>query len=90
MVDSMPREKKMVITGLTGQVSHTIALSLAGENDVWGVARFSNAVISEKLEVHGITCLKVDLANPDFSGLPCDFDDDLNSAVSTDMQDDPT
>ena len=82
MADRSLREAKILITGLTGQVAKPVALSLAKENDVWGIARFTNPAIQEELETHGITCLKVDLAQPDFRGLPEDFDYVLNFAVS--------
>jgi len=84
MVDTLLRGKKVLITGLTGQVANPVALSLAKENDVWGIARFTNPAIKEELETHGITCLKFDLAEPDLSGLPDDFDYVLNFAVSYD------
>jgi len=82
MADKSLRQKKILITGLTGQVAKPVALSLAKENDVWGIARFTNPAIKEELEAHGITCLKYDLAKSDVSGLPDDFDYVLNFAVS--------
>ena len=84
MVGESLREKKILITGLTGQVAKPVALSLAKENDVWGIARFTNPAIKEQLEAHGITCLKFDLAKSDVTGLPDDFDYVLNFAVSYD------
>jgi nucleoside-diphosphate-sugar epimerase len=59
-----------------------VALALAKESDVWGIARFSDPVKKESLEAAGITCVTVDLAEGDYSGLPDDFDYVLNFAVS--------
>jgi nucleoside-diphosphate-sugar epimerase len=74
--------KKVLVTGLTGQVAYPLAMALAGESDVWGIARFTDPKKKEDLESAGITCVKVDLAEGDYSGLPDDFDYVLNFAVS--------
>ena len=66
--------KKVLITGLTGQVANPLALALAKESDVWGIARFSDPKKKADLEAAGITCVKVDLAEGDYSGVPDDFD----------------
>ena len=74
--------KKVLVTGLTGQVSYPVAVALARESDVWGIARFSDPEKKERLESEGITCVAVDLAGGDFSQVPDDFDYVLNFAVS--------
>jgi nucleoside-diphosphate-sugar epimerase len=74
--------KKILVTGPTGQVALPITLALAQANDVWGVARFSDAVARERLDVAGVTCLTTDLAKTDFRDLPNDFDYVLNFAVA--------
>ena len=74
--------KKILITGLTGMVANSVALALAQENDIWGLARFSKSEIKGKLEENGITCVKFDLAEPDFSEVPKDCDYVINFAVS--------
>ena len=45
--------KKILVTGPTGQVALPITLALAKENDVTGVARFSDAQARERLEARG-------------------------------------
>jgi len=77
--------KKILVTGLTGQVTYPVALALAKESDVWGIARFSDPEKKKSLESAGITCVTVDLAEADFSRLPNDFDYVLNFAVSFDQ-----
>ena len=76
------RDKKILVTGLTGQVARPIAQGLAPHNDVWGIARFSNPALRAELEAGGVRCETVDLEAGDFSSLPADFDIVLHFAVS--------
>lgn len=76
------RDLKILVTGLTGQVARPIALDLAKENEVWGLARFSDPARREQLEAGGVRCEAIDLEAGDFSSLPTDFDVVLNFAVS--------
>ncbi|HEX4778792.1 MAG TPA: NAD(P)-dependent oxidoreductase, partial [Acidimicrobiia bacterium] len=73
--------KKILVTGPTGQVAEPITRALARDNDVWGVARFSDPEARERLEALGVHCVALDLAAGDFSALPGDFDYVLNLAV---------
>jgi len=75
------RDAKILVTGPTGQVALPLALSLARDNQVWGVARFSDAKARTRLEGAGVKCVAADLATGDFSALPRDFDFVLNFAV---------
>ncbi len=76
------RDAKILITGPTGQLATPIARALATDNEVWGIARFSNPAAREELEKSGIRCHTVNLAAGDFSGLPDDFEYVLNLAVA--------
>src|SRR3990172_6546678 len=76
------RDQKILITGPTGQVALPVALALARENEVWGVARFSDAAARKRLEAAGVRCVVADLGDGDFRELPGDFDTVLNLAVS--------
>jgi nucleoside-diphosphate-sugar epimerase len=76
------RDAKILITGPTGQVALPVALSLARDNEVWGVARFSDAAARARLEAGGVRCVAADLGDGDFRKLPGDFDYVLNLAVS--------
>jgi UDP-glucuronate 4-epimerase len=73
---------KILITGPTGQVASPIAQALAVDNEVWGIARFTNAAAREALEKSGVRCETVNLAAGDFASLPSDFDYVLNLAVA--------
>ncbi len=76
------RGSKILITGPTGQVAAPIAKALAPDNEVWGIARFTDAAGRERLERAGIRCEQVNLAAGEFSNLPSDFDYVLNLAVA--------
>jgi nucleoside-diphosphate-sugar epimerase len=76
------RGAKILITGPTGQVASPIAQALAVDNEVWGIARFTNAAAREALEKSGVRCETVNLAAGDFASLPSDFDYVLNLAVA--------
>ncbi len=76
------RDRKILVTGPTGQLATPIARVLAADNEVWGIARFANSAAREALEAVGIRCLSVNLASGDFSHLPTDFDYVLNLAVA--------
>jgi len=76
------RGSKILITGATGQVATPVALALAGDNEVWGVARFTDPAARERLEKAGVRCQTVNMAAADFTELPSDFDYVLNLAVA--------
>jgi len=80
--------KKILITGPTGQVAFPVALAFARDNEVWAIARFSDAAKKATLTEAGIKCVTVDLASGDFSALPSDFDYVLNFAVARDVGED--
>jgi len=80
--------KRILVTGPTGQVALPVSLALAEHNDVWGIARFSDAAARERLELAGVTCAVHDIAVDDFSDIPDDFDYVLNFAVLKGTNDD--
>lgn len=69
----MLRDHKILITGPAGQIAFPLASYLARDNEVWGIARFSEAGSRERVEAAGITTRTVDLATGDFGDLPDDF-----------------
>lgn len=76
------RGYKILITGASGQVATPVAKALVADNEVWGIARFTDAAAREELEKSGVRCETVNLAAGDFSGIPRDFDYVLNLAVA--------
>jgi len=65
--------QKVLFVGGQGPVSAPAVRSLAPENDVFVMARFSKPEARQKLEATGVTCLPHDLFDP-FDDLPDDFD----------------
>jgi UDP-glucuronate 4-epimerase len=76
------RGSKILITGPSGQVAAPIARALAADNEVWGIARFTDAAVREILEKAGVRCQTVNLAAGDFGDIPPDFDYVINLAVA--------
>ena len=73
---------KILITGASGQVAVPIATALAPDNEVWGIARFTDSATRERLEKGGVRCESINMAAGDFTDLPSDFDYILNFAVA--------
>jgi nucleoside-diphosphate-sugar epimerase len=74
--------EKILITGASGHVGMQLGRFLAGENEVWGLARFAGERTGamntaprsrEDVQACGMRPLALDFAAPDFSGLPDDF-----------------
>ncbi|MGA4545015.1 NAD-dependent epimerase/dehydratase family protein [Uniformispora flossi] len=65
--------EKILITGPAGQIAFPLTEYLAKDNEVWGIARFSNPDDRAKVDALGVTTRAVDLGTPDYSDLPQDF-----------------
>src|SRR6266540_2890473 len=65
--------EKMLVTGPAGRIAFGLARSLVAENEVWGIARFSDPATREKVEALGATTRTLDIADGDFGDLPTDF-----------------
>ena len=77
----MLTDQKILITGPTGQVALPVTLALAQDNEVIGLARFSDPVARARLEAAGVTCIETNLAAGDFTSVPSEVDYVLNLAV---------
>jgi len=75
-------DEKILITGPAGQIAFPMARDLARDNEVWGVARFSDPATRAQVEQVGVRTLTIDLAEPDFTELPDDFTYVLHLAVA--------
>src|SRR4051794_28049128 len=69
----MLSDEKILITGVSGQIALPMARFLARDNDVWGLARFSQPQSRERVEAAGVRALSCDLATGDFRTVPSDF-----------------
>ena len=74
MADEPLTDRRILVTGPAGQIAFPIVRSLASDNEVWGIARFSGEGSRERVEATGCRTVVVDLAEPDWSGLPDRFD----------------
>ena len=70
----MLSDKKILVTGPSGQIGLPLVQFLASDNDVWGVARFNEPGPREQLESLGVTTRSIDLSSGDYSSLPDNFD----------------
>ncbi len=69
----MLSDEKILLTGPAGQIAFPMAEYLAKDNEVWGMARFGDPETKAKVEAIGVTAVKGDLGDADFSELPDDF-----------------
>jgi nucleoside-diphosphate-sugar epimerase len=65
--------EKILVTGVSGVVARPLAMHLASDNEVWGVARFADPARRQELEDAGITTRSVDLGAGNLADLPDDF-----------------
>jgi nucleoside-diphosphate-sugar epimerase len=62
-----------LITGPAGRIAYGLSKILAKDNEVWGIARFSDPSTREKAESLGVKTRVIDIASGRFDGLPTDF-----------------
>lgn len=70
----MLKGKKILVTGVSGQVAFPLARWLAQNNEVWGAARFADDSAFERVKAAGITPCRADLGAGDFADVPDDVD----------------
>jgi nucleoside-diphosphate-sugar epimerase len=70
----MLKNKRLLMTGLTGQLAGSIAQILAPHNEVYGLARYSKPGSKEAVEALGITPIVCDYTSGDFEGVRDDYD----------------
>lgn len=78
----MLKGRKILITGLTGNLAGAIAYALAPHNETWGLARFSRKGQREYWTRHGVHTVVGDLSDESYPGLPDDFDYVIHSAAN--------
>lgn len=79
----MLKGKKILLTGLTGQVGGAFADQLAPHNEVWGLARFTRPGSRERAEQAGVHTLVGDYTTGDFPDHPNDIDYVVHVAANT-------
>ncbi len=66
-------DEKILITGPAGRIAYGLARSLAADNEVWGIARFTDPQTRSKVDALGVTTRPLDIAGGRFDDLPSDF-----------------
>lgn len=83
----MLKGEKILITGATGKIAFPIARALAGDNEVWGLARMREPGSRQRLVDAGVKPVALDFAGDDLSVLPGDFSYVFHAAVDPGMGD---
>ena len=78
----MLNDKKILVTGATGQVARPIAEQLATNNEVWAAARFSDADAKAELETQGIKTATYTQGEENLDHMP-DVDYVIHCAANT-------
>ena len=73
---------KVLVTGPTSSVGLPVAVALAANNEVTGIARFGNASAREQLEAVGVRCVTVDFATSDLAEIHDEYDYVCNFAIA--------
>jgi nucleoside-diphosphate-sugar epimerase len=74
--------EKILVTGPAGSIASGLTRALARDNEVWGIARFSDAAARAALEQLGVTTRSIDLAGGRLDELPRDFTYVVHMAVA--------
>jgi nucleoside-diphosphate-sugar epimerase len=73
--------RKILITGATGQVARPIAEALAASDEVWALGRFTTPGVEEALRARGVRTWHWDMGRDSLDGLPTDFTHVLHAAI---------
>jgi nucleoside-diphosphate-sugar epimerase len=65
--------EKILITGPAGRIAFGLSRALARDNEVWGIARFSDPAARARVEALGVKTRTADIASGRFDDLPSDF-----------------
>lgn len=69
----MLSDEKILITGPAGRIAFGLAKTLAANNEVWGIARFSDPATRAEVDALGVTTRALDFSTGEFGDLPTDF-----------------
>jgi len=71
----MVADRRILVTGVTGSVAFPLAAALARDNDVWGMARYSDPASRQRVTDAGITAVVADIGAPGaLDDVPGEFD----------------
>ncbi len=80
----MLTDQKILVTGPAGQIAKPMVRYLAQNNEVWGIARFSDPASRAEVEAMGARTIKADLGAGELDELPTDFTYVLHLAAAQD------
>lgn len=76
-------DKRILVTGVTGQVAGPLSRNLAAAgNTVFGTSRFADPAAREAVAAGGVTPIAIDLETMTFDEIPDDLDYVINMAVA--------
>ncbi len=81
MTSTVLHDKRLLVTGASGQIASALCKRLAASNQVWGAARFGDQQRRAELAAAGVRTCPVDLVDGDLSALPGDIDHVLHLAA---------
>lgn len=70
----MLKNKRIAITGLTGQIGGSVIRLLAPHNEIIGLARYTREGSREEVEALGVQAVACDYSTGNFDGVPDDVD----------------
>jgi UDP-glucuronate 4-epimerase len=76
----MLSDRKILVTGATGQIGRPVAEKLVADNEVWCAARFSDPALRREIEKLGIKTCAWSIDSSGFSAMPDDFTHVVHSA----------
>lgn len=76
-------DKRILVTGVTGQVAGPLSANLAAAgNTVFGTSRFADPAARDAVAATGVTPIAIDLETGSFDEIPDDLDYVINMAVA--------
>ena len=83
----MLKDEKILVTGPAGRIAYGLSKFLAKDNEVWGIARFSDPATRKKVEALGVKTRAIEIGTSDFGDLPNDFTYLLHIAADFNLSD---
>ncbi|MEY2926022.1 MAG: hypothetical protein RL367_499 [Pseudomonadota bacterium] len=79
----MMKGKRILMTGMTGQLGESLAMGLAPHNEIAGLARYTAPGSFERVAALGVKPIRCDYTGNVFDGVPDDYDYVLHCAAAT-------